>query len=355
MWNREKNGVGVEHKMPKKNYIQMDYAKFFAAILVVAIHIPPLQDVNETASLVLQQVICRLAVPFFFLCSGFFLGKKLERKADTMRYAKRIATMYLLWSALYLPAILERFWKQNKTLGENLGELLRRFFLIGSYIQLWYLLGTLYGVLVLYLLLQVKGMTKNRLAVLALVVYLFGVAGNSYRHLWDGMPGIVAVLGGYRDWFATTRNGFFFAFPFLTMGYLLSGKQDKVKNTVKWTGALLLSLLALFVEFFALERWGSIASFDMYLMTPVAVGCLFCLLLTVQVSEKRQAAGQMLRGISTYIFLLHMMVNFYFKKIPFLKKGWMSHSFSHFLLVLLASILIAMVLQKRKLKKILKN
>lgn len=341
--------------MVKKNYIQMDYAKFFAAILVVAIHIPPFLDVNKTASLLLQQVICRLAVPFFFLCSGFFLGKKLERKADTLRYAKRIATMYLVWSVLYLPAILERFWKPDRALGKNLGELLRRFFVIGSYIQLWYLLGTLYGVLILYLLLKIKGMTKKRLMVLATIVYLLGVAGNSYRHLWDGIAGVKTVIDTYRDGFLTTRNGFFFAFPFLTMGYLLSDSGKNPRSSKKWAAASVFSLIALFLEFFVLESWGGIASFDMYLMTPIAVGCIFCFLLTITVPEEKRKAGKMLRGLSTYIFLLHMMVNFYLGKIPFLKKGVMSHSFSHFMLVLLVSMLLSIALQQRKMKKILKN
>lgn len=362
----------MEKKSVTNNYIQIDIAKFIAALLVVAIHIPPLKNVTETGSLLLQQVICRLAVPFFFLCSGFFLGKKVEDKTKTLRYAKRIGMMYLLWSILYLPMILERFWKTDLTAGANLTELARRFFLIGSYIQLWYLLATLYGVLFLYLAIHVLKCSKRQLAVLAVLIYLVGVACNSYRHLWDGFTIVSDSIQAYRNLFVTTRNGLFFAFPFLAAGYLLAEwkearskktlseqqdavgdlKQESFKKKLLWGIAVLASLTVLFVEFYVLYRWGEIASFDMFLLTPVAVIFIFIFLLQIHVPEKYRGVGKVLRQLSTNIFLLHMMLNFYLKRVPVLKDTWMEYSVTHFILVLVSSIGISMIMmwvsEKRK-------
>lgn len=70
------------------HYNGIDICKFICSILVVAIHIPvvnapmtvELSNVSVFVNTVLQQAMCRIAVPFFFVCSGFFLYKKCQNK-----------------------------------------------------------------------------------------------------------------------------------------------------------------------------------------------------------------------------------------------------------------------------------
>ena len=63
-------------------YTGIDAFRMVAALLVVAIHTAPLGDVNPTADFILTRVIARVAVPFFFMTSGFFLfGRGLLRSS----------------------------------------------------------------------------------------------------------------------------------------------------------------------------------------------------------------------------------------------------------------------------------
>ena len=51
----------------------IDLFKFVAALLVVAIHTEPFRDINDTVNFVFSQILCRSAVPFFAICTGYFL------------------------------------------------------------------------------------------------------------------------------------------------------------------------------------------------------------------------------------------------------------------------------------------
>lgn len=60
----------------KKEYRALDFSKFVAAFLVAAIHIPPFEEIAPVFSHEFQQVICRMAVPFFLCAPAIFSEKK---------------------------------------------------------------------------------------------------------------------------------------------------------------------------------------------------------------------------------------------------------------------------------------
>lgn len=70
--------------MKKSNYVVLDYFRIFAAILVVMIHIPPFKSfeidgtVYTNIDFFISHVLARIAVPFFFIASGFFLFNSFE-------------------------------------------------------------------------------------------------------------------------------------------------------------------------------------------------------------------------------------------------------------------------------------
>lgn len=98
----------------KKEYRALDFSKFVAAFLVAAIHIPPFEEAAPVFSHEFQQVICRMAVPFFFVCTGYFIGEKITDKGKVRKYLFHIIKMYVWWSLLYLIPIIERFWEKKK-------------------------------------------------------------------------------------------------------------------------------------------------------------------------------------------------------------------------------------------------
>lgn len=334
--------MDMEYLSGKKEYRVIDFVKFIAALLVAAIHIPPLEDCSPWLSHEFQQVVCRMAVPFFFLCTGFFLGGKLYDKERTKKYLFHILKMYLFWSLCYGIPIIERFWKGDRTLMENVGELLRRFFLIGSYIQLWYLLATVAAAALLYLCVSVLKWQDRTLILAAAVLYVIGVLGNSYRHAFDGIPAVAEGIKFYQAGFLTTRNGIFFGFPFVTAGYLLWKYRGKIRRRHYgvWT---MVFIAAMFVEEYLVTKCVGDGSHDMYVFTPAAVICLFLAVAWIALPKQTAPAAGMLRRLSTYLFLLHMLVNFWLKKTPLWELKWVKFSPVHYGIVLSISILLGLV------------
>ena len=140
--------------MERKNYYALDIAKFISAFLVICIHCGPLLDVSETGNFVLVQIIARLAVPFFFVASGFLLFQKIdlqrewndyENKAKLKHYVGRLCKIYLIWTILYLPFNYLLVSENGISLMEIL-RYLRDFFFTGSYYHLCFDCGSSYRI-----------------------------------------------------------------------------------------------------------------------------------------------------------------------------------------------------------------
>ena len=69
-------------------YPALDAFRLIAAILVIAIHTSPLSDISSAADFILTRIIARIAVPFFFMTSGFFLFKDGPDKEKLKKFLK---------------------------------------------------------------------------------------------------------------------------------------------------------------------------------------------------------------------------------------------------------------------------
>ena len=146
---------------PAEKY-SLDLCKFIMAFAVIAIHTDPLVDCNNTAMSRIGYLLLSMAVPFFFLTSGYLLASKLqypfsgqENLSKIRRYITKILKMYLIWTLLYLPMALWHFVATGKTLQRAIRLYIQGFFFVGQQYNswpLWYLLSTFYTLGVLYLL-----------------------------------------------------------------------------------------------------------------------------------------------------------------------------------------------------------
>lgn len=59
-------------------YPGVDLVKFIAALLVVSIHISPVASYGKEIDFFLRNYFARLAVPYFFIASGFFCLEKFH-------------------------------------------------------------------------------------------------------------------------------------------------------------------------------------------------------------------------------------------------------------------------------------
>ncbi|MFR3521589.1 MAG: acyltransferase family protein, partial [Clostridia bacterium] len=128
----------------KKQYDFVNLAKFISAVFVIGIHTSPLQGLHPKLNYFTRCIVFRLAVPFFFICSGYFLAEKLfdEDKKKVKDYVKKyilnILNIYILWSIIYTLLNFNTYFGDGNII-KNIILVVARFLFKGAYIQLWYL------------------------------------------------------------------------------------------------------------------------------------------------------------------------------------------------------------------------
>ena len=88
----------------KKRNNSIDLFRYVCALLVVIIHTEPFYGGElRGLGIFLKEFLARIAVPFFFAVSGYFLFLKIDRDGKApLRSAWRLTKVYLFWSIPYL-------------------------------------------------------------------------------------------------------------------------------------------------------------------------------------------------------------------------------------------------------------
>ena len=264
-----------------------------AALLVVAIHTGPLLSVSPLANDLLTDIWGRIAVPFFFAVSGWFLVPRLRREgaAALGPFLKKTLLLYLLSALLYLPLNL-----YNHTLADSGASLLRDIFFNGTFYHLWYFPALALGACIVWAL--VRGL--GRWAWLpAVLLYLVGLLGDSWYGLTAALPPLRAAYEGMFLCFDYTRNGLFSTPIFLLLGGWLA--QRPRRNRPGLYGAGLLASLVLLTAEGLLVKHFDLSRFDaLYLTLPLCVGFLLLWLAALELP-----AAPALRGWTAAIYVLH--------------------------------------------------
>ena len=289
----------------------IDLMKFICAILVVVIHVAPIDAEFNLFNWWIQQYLARIAVPFFFCASGFFLFKKIKIETFDinviLQYVKRMIRLYIIWSVIYLPFNIYDIMKSDDIM-HSLLVLGRNTIFAGSYLHLWYLTASAFAVLLIGFLLS-KKVKLCRIFVVSLFFYLVGLLGDSYfgilkllqpfTPIWEGLKTIEKVI-------CSTRNGLFFGFLFITMGVVLS-YRDKKNSTKNSIIGFLASMLFMLVEA-TLVKWFDFAlgGSNMYICLIPATWFLFCLVSNIEL--KNSGVWITLRHMSSLVFYIHLWV-----------------------------------------------
>lgn len=295
----------------------LDYFKLAAAFLVAAIHTSPFASFNADADFIFTRVIARVAVPFFFMVTGYFLlpqyvfGRSMDIR-PLMCSLKKLLCLYAAAVLLYLPVNL--YAGQFQDLG--VPAFFRMVLFNGTFYHLWYLPAAVLGVWIVWFL--GRKVPYKVLLGISSVLYLIGLFGDSYYGAAEQVPILVKVYDVLFMVSSYTRNGLFYAPIFLVMGAGLSrrkpiGGGEGCHEAAAWkeTGSgriavnvagLILSAGLMTAEGLWLRGLNLQRHDSMYVMLPFVMFFLFRILLAVRCRPVKN-----LRTISTWIYLLHLL------------------------------------------------
>mgnify|MGYP001069472052 CR=1 FL=1 len=201
----------------RRNYGGLDIFRIFAALLVVAIHTSPLAVISEGGDFFLTRILARVAVPFFLMVTGHFIGAgflnpSVRSLARFYKFLQKTILLYVFCILLYLPVGIYA----NHYADMTVGAIFRMIIFDGTFYHLWYFPACILGILLICLLsrfLSLGGMT-----VVSAVLYLIGLLGDSYYGLVQKVPALETIYEALFHVFSYTRNGLFLAPVFLVLG-----------------------------------------------------------------------------------------------------------------------------------------
>lgn len=298
--------------MEKEYYGGIGVIRFLCAIAVVVIHTEPFAFFGLLNS-VSVNCVCRVAVPFFFMTSGFLLFRKQDAcgplSPPVARYIKRILLMYLFWSAVYFPFTALRMYfsgSVDAAFGIFLGYLKNMIFSAG-YGFLWYLPATAVAVFLVSFLLG-KKVKIGKITATASALYFIGLLGQDlfvlvkplsvYEGFWSVLSRIYNIIG-------TTRNGVFEGMLFVSLGAMTARREKRLKPK-KAFALFCLSLLLLAAESAFASVFDTRLEYDMYIML---VPCAYFLFETARgMSVGHTKLCMRLSSYSSAIYFTHMLV-----------------------------------------------
>ncbi|MDD0810209.1 acyltransferase [Curvibacter sp. RS43] len=282
----------------------LDFFKLLLAFMVVALHSSIFSDVNEDLSFYLVNGLFRIAVPIFFIASGFFFVDSVHSFKNLSRWVLRLVKLYVFWMVVYSPFyFVEQIDKGALRLVKEL---------VVGYWHLWYVSALISSGLFLYFY-SVLSLRWKLYGLL--VLYVLGVFLQYY-----------SVLSGknFPYWFY--RNFIFFGIPMFGLGFLYRQHENFasfIKHNRFFFLVLFISLYVLEV-YFARRVFGVDDAMDMYFTLFFLCPAIFCCILLAEFKFSFSNAR-----LSNFIYFSHPLGIIYLNAYPY---------FSRFEVFLISSI-----------------
>lgn len=320
-----------------ESYSGIDYFRFIAALLIVAIHTSPLSSFSETGNFIFTRIVSRVAVPFFFMTSGFFLISRYTCNAEKLEaFIKKTTLIYGVAILLYIPInVYNGYFKMDNLLPNIIKDIV----FDGTLYHLWYLPASIIGAAIAWYL--VKKLNYPKALMVASVLYLIGLFGDSYYGITEKISCLNSLYTYIFQVTDYTRNGIFFAPIFFILGGFIADNRPQITFGKSFLGfAISLALMlgeAMILHHFNLQRHDSMYVF----LLP----CMYFLFIVILHFKGKRLVS--LRTASLIIYIIHPMmivVIRLFSKLLHIQKLFVENSIVHYFAVCLTSVVFSVVL-----------
>lgn len=284
VWNKD----SVSNMPANEHYPMIDVCKFVFAFLVVIIHISPLYSYKsfflKEIEFVLQQSICRIADPFYFVAAGFLLFRKIDivnigstESKVIKNYVFKIFRLYGVWSVALL---------------------------LGGTGQLWFLGGLALAVIIIYALFRWHVSLKI-IGIVSLILFSIGVCDVSLGWVFaQYIPN--SVCGLYHSLNSTFRLGLIMGVPYVFLGAVFACKHIVLKKSQAIFGCVG-SFTLMLVESYILRLYGSPT--DYYQLVMLYPFSFFLIYIVTHIKLDSKQIYKRLRIIGMTVFYSHLFAH----------------------------------------------
>ncbi|GFP75500.1 acyltransferase family protein [Clostridium fungisolvens] len=323
-------------------YGMVDLLRLVFAIAVMMIHTRALESINKDLWIATSMGICRLAVPFYFIVSGYFLYTRIQSPKEPKSTLKRLLILYGTWFLIETISLLPFVLSMLKIPPIIIAE---RFLFIGITGSLWYISSLIITIFIIAPLLK-----KDKIFLLLIIgslLYLLGISGDAYYGLL-GKTMMSPLIKGYTAIFMFPQVGITESILFVALGALIN--KYKLDEMIKNSGLLsIIFIIILLVETFILNKNGIAKDANMYLSSIIAVPLIFIWAINYNKNISTRIS-KTCREYSVGLYCSHQIIMLWIGMfVPIL----FANTVIRFILTLCISALIITIVRKTRLKKIL--
>ncbi len=297
-----------------KRYDMVNLLRLICAYFVVAIHTVAFSTFGDGVRAFMSDFVFRIAVPFFFITSGYFLYSKYEVKGYFKKYIIKLIIIFAIVTLVNSIIMIPMFYSDYAAM--NIGLLTKEFLVNGVHGSLWYFPALIISSAFVYIFIK-KGAMKS-LSIISIILFIVAVLGDSWYGLIKNTP-FVSVINGYEYFFNTTRNGITFGVPFLTLGVLINkyNVNEKVKKT------LVLNIVAWMIygiESYLIMHSQIAKDYNIYFSLALVGSALFIAALNSKITLNKKLSSYF-REMSLWIYGLHGFLIFVCYLLNMFKEG----------------------------------
>lgn len=293
--------------MNKQRESTFDIFKLGAVFLVILLHTNNQSRIGQYIA-----VITRIAVPIFFLISGYFYDtlspeKKHNQLIKILKLVLFTNVGYFVWDILYalitgdnpLAFITTSCTLQNLILFLVVNE-------SPFATHLWYLSSILYVLFILKLC--EKPVSKKVLYILTPFLLIAALLLGNYSY----------ALFKIRVYYIFTRNFLFTGLPFVCLGRMLYSKRDFIQNKVNTFVILAFVVFGIvcgLCEKYLIDSHYFLTYGDLYIGTIILSVSLICLGIKHPFIGENSVFSKWGRQQTVNIFIFHQVFNYFFNYI----------------------------------------
>lgn len=288
---------------PPKRYLIIDVFRLLCACLVVMIHCLEVPEGHPFAHMI---VVCfsQQAVPFFFLVSGFFLGKKLYASPEPLhiitRYVKSQLLLYGAWMLIEFPSMLCNYLTlyADRSRLFLIAVMIRRILFAGQGVY-WYLLALAKSAFIAGLCIRCR--RERLLYVIAVIGLFLGFAYDAgFTCLFFGK--LNQLFYGVFSW---SNNFLMKGLPYVALGTYFARHERRLPcHGLHLPAAYISVSLISIVLFCCLNKSGMQLARYMFFY-PIQAALLFLMALRFDPASANAKVGDTLREISSTLYFLH--------------------------------------------------
>lgn len=335
----------------KQELYYVDFSKFLGCLLVLFIHTDLCAAVPEKFQFV-AIAITRLAVPYFFVASGYFIMQNIchySLELAIKKFYVRIMPKYIFFTIIWILQKEITLLMEGYSFQRTLITILH--YLIAYPLNaLWYIWATIIAVGLLWFFIK-----KKRLFFainLGCIFYIWSLLCGYYYFIIEGTA-VGYFVKVYLHVFISARNGVFFGFLFIAIGmacYNILVKQGW-KSKINYKTVVLFIILAMLIYMLEVKFLVCIPSTGDG-ATFVSLVIVVPLLFVLSARDKKYFPIPsdkfiLLRNLSVGVYFVHKPILWFLDLFHIQSTGIWA-----FIIVLFASVAICMLTYRSKNKMI---